>query len=774
MKDIYLPFIHDELWLVKETGFFSDLQAIRETQFSLGNGYMGIRGIYEEIPYDCKPGTYLAGVYDKMTSQVSELVNMPNPVYFKFTIEGEKLSLISMDMLEHKRILNMKKAVLARKTIYKDRKGRRYNYQSLRFLSLADKNIGAMQIMLTPLDSGCTLDVNTTIDTSVSNAGLLSEGRKRHFRIKELGEQNGFKYLIINTFEKKRTIIYWSRFYYQLGLKKIYKQDDIFRLKLKKGQSVVFTKIFYIKHFSYKENPAKEKKETHYAYKKAFNRSFSGLLNDHIYAWGNLWSKADMEIQGTERIQKNIRFNIFHMLICANFDGGFSSVGARTLSGEGYRGHVFWDAEIFLLPFYLYTIPEIAKNMLIYRYNRLNASREYARSNGFKGAQFVWESADTGREETPSWARNIDRSIIKIHTHEMEHHITADIAYAVYKYYLVTKDEKFMLDYGYELLIETARFWVSRIEYGKKKKRYQIKKVIGPDEFHINVNNNAFTNVMAKFNLLTACRMIRSLKKKPEQFSRIKRKLNIKDNEPRQWKEIASRFDLAVNKDKIIEQFDGYFKLKEVELTKTDENGIPLIPAKIKAKDLEKTQLVKQADVLMLLYLLNDVYGKELKKKNYDFYISRTVHKSSLSAPIHAAFAVEVQDLHKAYNFFNLALHTDISNVYGNTPDGIHAASLGGTWQAVVFGFAGVKLKKEILHIEPCMPRLWRKLKFNLCLQSCFFNLDLTNDDVFVKFSSKNTRSFKVCIFGKARSLSRRKKYHFKRSSAKGRSEEYY
>ena len=773
-KDIYSDYIKDELWLIKETGWARELQAIRETQFSLSNGYLGTRGIYEEIPYDCAPGTYIAGVYDAMASQVSEMVNFPNPINFKFAVGGEKLGLIAMDTVDHKRTLNMKKAVLARHTIYKDSKNRCYDYQSVRFLSRNDKNIGVMQIALTPLDAACALDINTGIDTAVSNAGVLTEGRKKHFRIKELGQHKGAGFIVQETFEKKYTVVYWAGFYYHINDKKVSSKDNIFSLKLKKNQTVVFTKVFCIKHYPYKSNHADQKRDAFNIFYKAFKSDFSILLKEHVECWDRLWKKADVIIEGTANIQQNMRFNTYHMLSCLHYDNGFSSIGARTLSGEGYRGHIFWDAEIFLLPFYLFTFPKIAKNMLLYRYRRLEESRKIAKANGYKGVQFAWESADTGEEETPDWAIDIDRTVIKIHTHKMEHHLTADIAYAINKYYIATGDDKFMQDAGFEMLIEIARFWASRVQYNKKKGKYEIKHVIGPDEFHVGVDNNAFTNMMAKWNLFVVAKMLERLKKKVKVYNKIIKKLDLKDKEIKSWKRIASRIVTRINKKNIIEQFDGFFKLKKVSLNRTDENGMPLIPSKIKARNLGKTQIVKQADVLMLIYLLNEIFSAKTKLANYDYYISKTVHKSSLSAPMHAFVASEVGDLHRAYNLFNVAMRTDISNLYGNTAEGIHAASLGGTWQALVFGFGGVAIIRSELFINPRMPRSWHKLKFCLSWRDSLIKLQLTNDIVKIKVSCSKHKKIKIGIFDKLRILKTNKTHIFKRHIHGAVKEAYY
>ncbi len=766
VKELYSEYLKDELWLVKEHGFSRALQNIREAQFSLGNGYLGSRAVLEEIPYDAQPGTYIAGLYDRLGSQVAELVNLPNPINFKFTIEGEKLDLIAMKFIEHKRILNLKKGLLLRHTLYRDAKGRFYDYQSLRFISMANKNIGVMQIVFTPLTSSVTLDINTGIDTAVFNATILSEGRKKHFRIRELGQAHNAGYLVVETFERKHPVVYWSGFYYEIGKKKFYRPENIFRLKVRKNQSVIFTKIFCIKRFPYKEDHSSYKKETFKIFNKAFKSKFSTLLSSHIKAWERLWRKADIVIEGPNELQINLRFNIYHMLICANYDYGFSSIGARTLSGEGYRGHIFWDAEIFLMPFYLLNFPQVAKNMLLYRYRRLNKARELAKKAGFKGTKFPWESAYTGEEETPSWAKDLDGSIIKIYTHKMEEHISADIAYAIHKYYQWSKDEKFMEYCGYEMLFEIARFWSSRLEYNKKKDKFEINHVIGPDEFHIDVNNNAYTNMMVKWCLVTAYKSFIWLKeKKSRLFNNLKKKLSLREKEAVSWRKMASKISINIEKEGLIEQFDGYFKLKKILPSQTDEYGIPLIPHNLKIKDLKYTQIIKQADVLMLIYLLEEYFSYKSKLVNYNFYLPRTVHKSSLSPSVHSIVASWVKDLQCAYNFFVFSLRIDIGNLYGNTNGGIHAASLGGTWQAVVFGFCGLRLRQDRLYIEPNLPHRWKRISFSLIYRQRLIKLKISNSLIETSFRSKQKSPLEMAVFGKNYKIRPNRVYIFKREA---------
>ena len=774
MKDFYSKNNSDSLWIIKEEGFDADIQNIRETQFTLGNGLLGLRGVLEEIPQGALPGTYISGIYDHLTSQVAEIVNFPNPFYFKFIIKGEKLGAVAMDILEHNRVLNMRDGILTRRTIYADSKKRRYDYQSLRFVSMSDKNIGAMQVILTPLDDKAEVELQTGIDTAVYNSGVLTEGNKRHFDIKGLAREENADYLLVETLEERRQVIYRSGFYYKSGFKKTCADENVLRLKLRRNQPVVLTKIFCISPCD--AGPTELKKAQRASkskFKKAFHAKFETILKNHIDAWHKLWDISDIVIEGTADIQKNIRFNIYHMLICAHQDEGFSSIGARTLSGEGYRGHIFWDAEIFLLPFYVYILPNVAKNMLIYRYKRLTQARAIAKTKGYKGAMFPWESAGTGEEETPTWAKNLDGSIIKIKTNDLEHHITADIAFACCQYAEITGDQDFMKNYGYEMLFATARFWASRVQRNRGGK-YEINNVIGPDEFHEHVDNNAYTNMMAKWNLLSAYKLCLELKSKyPAVYKKSRAKMGLTEREINQWKYIAPRIVFNMREDKVIEEFEGFFKKRFIELFNFDENNIPMLPEGVKVKDYNKTQLVKQADVLMLLYLLSDIFSYKTKESNFWFYVNRTLHKSSLSAPMHALMAIEVGALNRAYQFFNVALRADISNLHGNSHEGIHAASLGGVWQCVVNGFAGIRGKGDSLVINPQMPVTWRKIKCSLLWNKDMVNVETKNNEVSLRIESKKKRRRKVKIFDKTHHIQVNKEYIFYKQKIK-RQGQYY
>ncbi|MFH1848360.1 MAG: glycosyl hydrolase family 65 protein [Candidatus Omnitrophota bacterium] len=775
MKDFYFKSV-DSSWFIKEDGWYRSLQGVRETQLALGNGFLGSRAVLEEMPQDAKPGTYISGLYDKVGSHVADMVNLPNPFNFKIMTEGEKLGAVTMDIVEHARVLNMRHGLLSRHSVFRDTKKRTYDYQSVRFLSMHDKNVGVMQIIFTPKDAPAHISIETGIDTSVFNDGTVTEGRKKHFRIKALGQFKNEGYLITETYSRSHTIIFRSGFYYEIGGKKTIAKNNIFELKLKKNQAVVFTKVFHIDAVSSSEDMDRHQEISEQNFRKAFNSGFGKLIDKNAAAWEKVWNAAEVSISGDPETDRNFKFNLYHMLICAPGDNGISSVGAKALTGEGYHGHIFWDAEIFLFPFYLYTMPEAAKNMLLYRYRRLDQARAIAKNMGFKGAMFPWESAGSGEEETPAWAKDLDGKIIRIHTGKMEHHITADIAHAFYYYYNVTRDEKFFQDCGYEVIFETARFWQSRVEYSRKKKRYEIKGVVGPDEFHEDVNNNVFTNIMAKWNLLIACRLFHKIKReKKGAHKRLVKKLGLTLKEVADWKNTASRIFMNVNTKKVIEQFDGYFKRKRVKITQWDENSMPVVSKKISPRNYCKTQLVKQADVVMLMYLLPDSFNPEVKKRNYEYYTDRTIHKSSLSLPMYALMAVEVGDRGRAYQLFNLSLNTDIANIHNNTDSGIHAACLGGTWQVLVNGFCGVRVRDEELSVAPNLPARWKKVTFPICWRGASLNFEVTNNSVLTRFAQTGRRKkIKLKVFGVTHTIAANRMYKFTRKGLAKKTPSYY
>ncbi|MFH1831147.1 MAG: glycosyl hydrolase family 65 protein [Pseudomonadota bacterium] len=728
-KEFYPP----KNWLVREPAWVAAQQKTRETQFTLGNGDFCCRGVLEEIPYDSTPGTYIDGLFDRTGAQITELVNCPNPINLRIDTYGEKLDMIAMDVLKHERVLDMRNGVLNRQTIFRTAHKKRVLYQSRRFISMHDKHLGVMEIHVTPLDAAMTFNIQTTIDTSVSNKGVLTEGRKIHYQPHEVSTTKDISYLCVRTFENQTLLAYASSLEICRKERCRMVAERALKLRVRKDETITFRKFFTL-YTSRTVKPHQIKKQTIGALKRAHKAGLKRIYEEHARAWEKKWKNANVEIEGDLPADQALRFNIYHLIIAGNEENDNVSVGARTLSGEGYRGHVFWDAELFIMPFFIYSFPWIARNQLMYRYRRLGAAKANAAAKGYKGALFPWESADTGEECTPSWAKGYDGTIIRITTLNYEHHIVADIAYAVEHYVRATRDLQFLWKYGLELMMETARFWHSRVKLNKKRKRYEIHDAMGPDEFHEKVDNSAFTNILAQWNLQTACRWYRLAKSKyPKKLAKITRRLKLGEKEVKGWYRVASKIYMPYNRKKnLIEQFEGYFKLRDPRITRLDDHFMPLLPSGVDYRNIDETQLLKQADVVMLFFLLSDRFSLQEKKKNYYYYEKRTMHKSSLSPAIHSIVGLEVGDDDKALHYFAHAASTDLSDIHGNSNEGMHGASSGGTWQSLMLGFAGMRVRENEISFTPRLPPDWKALRFavwyhgaqlRVCLTHCSTNI---------------------------------------------------
>jgi kojibiose phosphorylase len=761
MADYFENYLSDTHWQIIERGWDPELQNVNETNFALGNGYIGSRGILEENPPDCRPGTFFAGVYEGTRALVPELVNVPNPIDFRISVDGEKLGAVAMDIVSHKRILDMYKGILVRHTIYANARKKRFDYQSMRFFSMHNKHTAVMRVYVTPLDENSTLTVTNAVDTSIMNMGLVTEGEKKHVMVVESGKSDKINYVCTKTIEKDIYITYTSQVFVKKGRKSYVSSDWTFTLNLKKGETACITNYLSF-HASNTVKLEKIKKAAVNSSSRSMKKWFDQLFHKHCKAWEKKWKKVNVEIDGDPDIERAVRFNIYHLLIAASEHCDDVSIGAKALTGEGYRGHIFWDTELFCLPFFTYTNTDLARNLLMYRYNRLDAARKIAQEKGYQGAMFPWESADSGEETTPSWYKDGRGKIQRVLTMEQECHITANIAYAVVHYYTATNDVHFLLNYGLEIILETARFWSSRVEYNRRRKRYEINNVIGPDEFHEGVNNNAYTNILAQWNLRMAAQLCRTLKKKyPAEIKALMERINLKVFDLESWRQIASKLYIPFSKKtKIIEQFEGFLKKRKLPLPELDHHSLPVYPNNI--RDIKSTQYVKQADVVMILFILSDLFSLEAKRKNYLFYESRTLHKSSLSASIHALVSAELGLEHKAYHYFDIATHTDLKNVYGNTADGIHAASLGGVWQALIHGFAGMRIRRGILSFSPRLPFEWKRITFSFKFKGYDISADINQEKVSLYFSSKRkTDQLPVRVYRTLHTLQANKKASF-------------
>ena len=406
-----------------------------------------------------------------------------------------------------------------------------------------------------------------------------------------------------------------------------------------------------------------------------------------------------------------MRFSIYQLLIAANESDPRVNIGANALTGERYRGHAFWDTEVFMLPFFIYTQPETARALLLYRYHTLDGARQNARETGFRGARYAWESADTGVETTPKWT--VDGAH-RIWMGEEEIHVTSAVAYGLIAYVAATGDHAMMTDYGAEILFETSRFWADRLE-ATPDGRYVLSRVVGPDEFHEHVDNSAYTNYLVRWHLQQAAQVYAELAiSHPRELAALSERIGLTRDEVEDWLTRAERIRLpSVTDDGVIEQFDGYFGLDTLPV-EHDDNDMPMYPPGYHHYNLAGTKLLKQADVVMLTYVLPDEFSDEVKLANYEYYEPLTLHKSSLSPAIHSIMGIEVGDPGRAVQYFRRSAFVDLVDNQGNTEEGIHIASAGGTWQMMVNGFGGFRVRNGQMTFKPWLPPDWKAVAFRL------------------------------------------------------------
>ncbi len=714
----------NNLWSIVQSKYDKKENRKYETLFTLANGYKGVRGALEFSKIGEK-GNFIAGLFDKNTAQVTEIVNCQDPLVFNLYIDDEIVDLDKCKVIFYNRNLNMKEGILYTSFEVKTNKGKQIKVSSERFVSRNNVNRWAAKYIVTPVNFNGKLFVENIVDGSVTNSTYDPANTAKHFNVEKAIDLSPGVALLTKTIDENKMVIegttlvgvgengnfLGSRKYYQFG-EKVRELYQIF----------VSEKTEYV---IYKFGATYTSRDTDVCVCTKLKEEINAFQHDgydkekeaHIAVWDKIWNQIDIVIEGDEKAQLGLRFNLFH-LAASGYEGDEKvSLAAKALHGEGYKGHVFWDTEIFMLPFFIYTRPEVAKALLMYRYNTLEGARKNAALNGYKGAQFPWESAEEGTEVTPKWGLDYLGNPVRIWTGDEEYHINSDIAFGIWEYYRTTKDKEFLINYGLEMFLDTARFWQSRVEYNEDADRYEISRVIGPDEFHEHVDNNVYTNYLAKWNVKKALELAKWIKEEDSLvYSRLCTKLGLSDDDFTLWDEIQKKIFIPMSKDgKIIEQFEGYFNLEYLPITEHDENGMPVWPKGIKLDKLHDTQIIKQPDVVMLMLLLGEEFDEVTKRENYRYYEERTMHKSSLSPSMYSIMGLSIGDTQNAYKYFVKAIMTDIDDNQGNAELGLHAANTGGAWQSAVFGFGGLSVdNKEILNFNPWIPGNWKSLSFKI------------------------------------------------------------
>ncbi|BAY22402.1 HAD-superfamily hydrolase subfamily IA, variant 3 [Calothrix sp. NIES-2100] len=727
----YRDFIYQD-WILIETQFHPDQLQSRETIFTIGNGYLGTRGSFEEGYMRALPATFIHGVYDEVPVVYTELVNCPDWLPLVVTINGDRFRLDQGEILNYSRQLDVRRGLLSRSVRWRSPKGSTIDLHFERFASIADQHVLGQRCQVTPLDFSGVIEIQASINGYPENPGFnhwecleqdkTDEGIWLHRRTRNSRIDIGLAAKLTISGAEASLQVNSAPGYPTLSA----------TFLATSNQTVTAEKLVTV--FTSREVAAPEQAARE---KLTLLPNYATLLQEQEKAWAEIWQKSDIIIEGDLIAAFAVRYNLFQLLIAAPKDDDKVSIPAKTLSGFGYHGHIFWDTEIFILPFFIYTQPALARNLLSYRYHTLNGARRKAAHDGYKGAMYAWESADSGDEVTPRWALPNDPygEDVRIWCRDREIHISADIAYAVWFYWQATNDDQWMGDCGAEIILDTAIFWGSRVEFNPKYERYEIRGVIGADEYHEFVHNNTFTNRMVQWHLERAIKVYDWLKATfPEKARELEEKLHLGTKQRSRWQDIIDNIWILQNSATgMIEQYEGFFQLSDINLNEYEPRTRSM-QAILGIEGANKRQVLKQPDVLMLLYLMRQSgespYDPKTLQVNWDYYAPRTdiTYGSSLGPAIHAILASDLGKSAEAYERFMQAAMVDLQDVRGNNNDGIHGASAGGIWQTVIFGFGGIQFTENGPVAHPQLPPSWTRLKFQLHWRGKWHEFDLRKE----------------------------------------------
>lgn len=743
-----------DTWHILEKEFQPNALAKFESIFSLGNGYLGTRAALEESYAGETRDTFINGTFDKFdNTEVSELPNLPDVFKIDLQVNGQQLDLNKGQVSNYCLSFDTKAGVLDRKfdwKIYNDS----IHFESSRFVSFSNKHLAGSCINIKNTGTKIAkLQLISGIDGAVSNSGSqhLADGEKRIFDKKILS-------YFTNTNQSKvkiavalgQQLVKDFRVITGRAVMPRRKLEQEFNVELLPGETVVLTKLatYFTSRdidITYKDQKSLVQKSIHQA-SHAISEGFGAEKESSLESWNNeVWQKTPIKIKTNNYLDiVALHFARYHLHAMTSRDDPRVNIAAKGLSGEGYKGHTFWDTEMFILPYFIYTYPKIAKNLVLYRYLSLGGARRKAADNDFRGAEYPWESAwIKDGENTPVWG---DADIVtgeptKIWTGFIEQHITADVAYGVYQYLAITGDKEFGKKYGYEIILDTARFWASRVTFNGKKDRYEIDNVIGPNEYKEHVNNNAFTNYMAYWNMCYALKLIHNLSCNDSvTYDRLDKSLDLSELSESINKVLPKFYLPKPNNNNVIPENDTYFSKKIIDLSKyLESDDVSALFKKYNLSQINEMQITKQSDVILLLYVLKDQFDKKVKISNWNYYVPKTTHDSSLSMTTHMIVAEELGKRKEAIKYYDRSKMIDLGQNMHSSDEGIHAASLGGVWEMTIQGFGGVSASSDELIVNPHLPDQWEALDFYINYQGQRIHVIEEKDKVsFAKATGKD------------------------------------
>jgi len=749
-------------WRIIEESFNPDNNRVSESLFSLGNGRMGQRGNFEEhYSGDTLQGTYVAGVYYPDKTKVgwwkvgypeyfAKVINAPNWIGLDIEFNGKPLDLASCKILGFNRILNMKEGYLERNFRVEIYGAGIIEAEVRRFISIADTEAGAIRYSLIPVNFSGTLAVTAYLDGDVRNedanynekfwdeagrqikdsrAILVSKTRKLDFQVATGMELKIFR----NGIETQLNPIPESRKKYVACKAEIqFNHDD---------QITIYKYAAVLSSLNHPSDRLMD--NAHQVLDRIVTRSFDRLMADQTAAWYEKWEKSDIVISGDDAAQQGIRFNIFQLNQTYSGEDERLNIGPKGFTGEKYGGSTYWDTEAFCLPFYLCSADQkVARSLVVYRYKHLPKAIENAKKLGFTNGAALYPMVTMNGEECHNeWEITFE-----------EIHRNGAIAYAIYNYVRHTDDKKYLADYGLEVLIAISRFWSQRTTWSEPKNQFVILGVTGPNEYENNVNNNWYTNRFAIWTLRYTIESMDIVRDNwPEKYNVLLKKLKFRASETERWERIIQQMYLPYDeKSGLFMQQEGYMDKEQKLVSELDPNERPL-NQKWSWDRILRSCFIKQADVIQGMYFFEDEFDDEILAKHFNFYESRTVHESSLSACIHSVMASRIGEQQKAYELYLRTARLDLDDYNDEADQGCHITSMAGTWLSIVEGFGGKRIKNGKLCLNPAIPDKWRSYSFKIRFRGSSLEINVTRDEV--RIINRSEKTAEIVLYGKEYSI---------------------
>ena len=737
-------------WRLIETRYSDRYYARAETALALSNGYIGIRGTYDEGRPSLRPGTFVNGFHETWPIVHAEqayglartgqtIINAPDATVIRLYVDDEPLFLPTARLRRHSRVLDMREGTLTRELSWSTPAGKQVTLSSCRLVSLEHRHLAAIAFEVVVHDRRSPVVIASEVinrqDARHHDAGLRPEGldprRATALAHRVLDPQ-------VVRAEAERLLLGYraanSGMTLGVAVEHVIESAAPHQASVSADgdrSSVVLTveaqpevPIRVVKYIAYQssrsEPPAELVERCTRTLHRAVGHGFGALRRAQRANLDRFWDRADVRVSTgapeSARTQQAVRWNLFQVAQ-ATWRAEGVGVPAKGLTGQAYEGHYFWDTEVHVLPFLSYTQPRIARNLLRFRHSMLSRARERARELGQRGAMFPWRTIN-GEEASAYYQAGT-----------AQYHLNADIAYAILRYVNVRGDVEFLAEVGAEMLVETARLWADLGFYADDGE-FHVHGVTGPDEYTTVVNDNTYTNLMARLNLNLAADAVRRLRaEQPAAYAALVAELGLADDEVGEWKRAAAAMHVPYDERRGIHPQDaGFLDRERWDLEATPPEHFPLL-LHYHPLVIYRHQVIKQADIVLAMFLLGNEFDADHKRANYDYYDRVTSGDSSLSACVQSIVAAEVGNEEQALAYFRFALLMDLADAAGNASDGVHIASAAGVWQALVFGFGGVRDYDGALSITPRLPAQWRSLAFSLRFRDRQLRIALTHEE---------------------------------------------